>query len=335
MRLFRQAVSDHRDRLLRLPNVVGVGIGYKKVAGETTPDLAVVVFVEEKLPADALPRSHLVPRQVNKLPTDVVAVGRIRLLGQRTARVRPAVPGVSIGHYRITAGTLGAVVLDKNGEPMILSNNHILANRSNGADGRAQTGDPILQPGPLDGGILRRDTLARLVRFVPIQYSPEAVTCPVAARMEHLLNRLVQAYHPAYSIRMYRRTAGLNLVDAALAAPVNPADVKGEILELGRVTGTVDPELGTPVKKSGRTSGVTNGTVMYLDATVTVDVDEGAQATWEDQIVTSAISKPGDSGSLVVDGENRAVGLLFAGSDKTTVCNRITNVLHVLGVRFP
>jgi len=335
MRLFRQALKDHRDRLLRLPNVVGVGIGYKEVAGEKTPDLAVVVFVEEKLPPEALPRTHLVPKHVNKLPTDVVAVGRIRLLNHRTARVRPAVPGISIGHYRITAGTLGAVVLGKDGEPLILSNNHILANRSNGTDGRAKIGDPILQPGPLDGGIVGRDTLAHLARFVPIQYGQEAVTCAVASQVEYLFNRLVQAYHPGYTVRMYRQTAGRNLVDAALAAPVNPADVRAEIFELGRVDGAANPELGTPVKKSGRTSGVTTGTVMYLDATVTVDVDEGAQATWEDQIVTSAISKPGDSGSLVVDGKNRAVGLLFAGSDKTTVCNRIANVLEVLAVRFP
>lgn len=335
MRLFRQALRDHRDRLMLLPNVVGVGIGYKEVAGKRTEELAVVVFVEEKLPSEALPRTHLVPKQVHKLPTDVVPVGKIRLLNQRTDRVRPALPGVSIGHYRITAGTLGAIVLDKNGAPLILSNNHILANRSNGADGRARTGDPILQPGPLDGGIVHRDTLAHLTHFVPIQYSPQAVTCPVASRVEQLINRLVQSYHPAYTVRMYRRTPGRNLVDAALAAPVNPADVKAEIFELGRVSGVAEPELGLPVRKSGRTSGVTAGTVMYVDATVTVDVDEGAQATWEDQVVTSAISKPGDSGSLVVDNHNRAVGLLFAGSDKTTVCNRITNVLEILGVRFP
>ncbi|MEW5761827.1 MAG: hypothetical protein AB1776_01340 [Bacillota bacterium] len=335
MNLFRQALEDHRDRLLELPNVVGVGIGYREVGGERTPDLAVVVFVEKKLPPDALPRAQLVPRRVNNLPTDVVAVGKVRLLGERTGRMRPAAPGVSIGHYRITAGTLGAVVVDKNGAPLILSNNHILANRSNGADGRAQTGDPVLQPGPYDGGDVRRDRFARLVRFVALQYSPQAVTCPVAARIEYLLNTAVQSYHPAYAVRMYRRANGRNVVDAAVAAPLNPRDLKTEILEIGKVTGTVEAEIGMPVKKSGRTSGVTGGAVNYVHATVTVDVGEGSNAVFDDQVVTSALSKPGDSGSLVVDEKNRAVGLLFAGSENTTVCNRINNVLRALAVRFP
>ena len=42
-------------------------------------------------------------------------------------------------------------------------------------------------------------------------------------------------------------------------------------------------------------------------------------------------SKAGDSGSLVLDEENRAVGLLFAGSEEFTVINPIKTVLDKLG----
>jgi len=48
--------------------------------------------------------------------------------------------------------------------------------------------------------------------------------------------------------------------------------------------------------------------------------------------LTGPMSSPGDSGSLVLNGQNQAVGLLFAGSDRATVCNRIQNVLGLLGV---
>ena len=47
------------------------------------------------------------------------------------------------------------------------------------------------------------------------------------------------------------------------------------------------------------------------------------------------MSSPEDSGSLVVDGiDPLAVGLLFAGSDTTTVIYPIDRVLDLLGVRF-
>ncbi len=86
------------------------------------------------------------------METDVIEIGRVRLM-ERAVKMRPALPGSSIGHYKISAGTFGVVVRDKNsGEKLILSNNHILANGSNGSDGRASVGDAILQPGPYDGG---------------------------------------------------------------------------------------------------------------------------------------------------------------------------------------
>ena len=58
-------------------------------------------------------------------------------------------------------------------------------------------------------------------------------------------------------------------------------------------------------------------------------------ATFENQIIAGAMSSPGDSGSLVVDGsEPLAVGLLFAGSDTTTVINPIDRVLDLLNITF-
>lgn len=88
------------------------------------------------------------------------------------------------------------------------------------------------------------------------------------------------------------------------------------------------------IVKSGRSSGVTRSTIKVLQATVKVVLDEGLTGLFSDQFVTGPIAQPGDSGSLILDKENYAVGLLFAGSDQTTVGNYIQNVLDKLDVEF-
>lgn len=335
MELSYQILKRHRKDLLALPNVVGVGIGGKQTHGVETGEFALVVFVEKKLPPEFLPRGALVPKSLGKIKTDVVETGRFRLLVENVGRYRPAPPGVSIGHYQITAGTFGAVVYDRQtGKPLILSNNHILANRTNGADGRAQQGDPILQPGPYDGGLLERDKIGVLTRFVPIRYKEEPATCPMAAGFEGYMNSLLRIYHPRYSVRLFRLTETYNLVDCAVAEPVNPEIIVPEIRKIGPVRGTAEPESGMAVKKCGRTTNLTTGTIWYTAVTVTVDIGDNKEALFEDQFLTDAISRPGDSGSLVLDEKNRAVGLLFAGSNSYSVCNRIQNVLEALDVHF-
>jgi len=146
-----RAVEKHRSRFIGLPNVCGIGVGYKQKGLERTNKPALIIFVEKKEKWENLSRGDRIPKKVGGLETDVIEIGKVRLLGTRQERIRPAQPGVSIGHYKISAGTFGALVKDsETGEPLILSNNHILANGTNGRDGRAQIGDPILQPGDCD-----------------------------------------------------------------------------------------------------------------------------------------------------------------------------------------
>ncbi len=61
---------------------------------------------------------------------------------------------------------------------------------------------------------------------------------------------------------------------------------------------------------------------------------EGVYALFSDQIVATLGSQGGDSGSLVVNENNEAVGLLFAGSDRSTIANRIQNVMSELEITF-
>jgi hypothetical protein len=94
-----------KDNLLSKQNVVGVGVGYKVQNGAQTGDHAIVVMVTKKLPLLALAPEVVLPKIVEGVKIDVIEVGELRALQARTDRWRPAPGGVSIGHYKITAGT--------------------------------------------------------------------------------------------------------------------------------------------------------------------------------------------------------------------------------------
>ena len=328
---------------MQYPNVVGVGKGYKFKNGKQTKKKAILVFVKKKLPEAELRKNEVIPKKLGRLPTDVIEVGEVKALGikkksiNRKSRVRPAPGGVSIGHYKITAGTLGCLVfkeITENREewveaydhellkwfiswiapecrlmqkqviikkltvkkPFILSNNHVLANCDMN-DMSANIGDPILQPGPYDGGRVSFDTIAELKEWIPLQKSH-------------------------------------NLVDAALAEPLSPFDVTSNIIGIGAISGTASTAAGNILLKSGRTTGLTKGTVIATEVTIGVNYGEKGVLYFDDQIMTTCMSKGGDSGSLMVDEQNRAVGLLFAGSDKVTLANKISNVVNALNIDF-
>jgi len=52
------------------------------------------------------------------------------------------------------------------------------------------------------------------------------------------------------------------------------------------------------------------------------------------QIMTTPMVEGGDSGSLLLDMDKYAVGLVFAGSDQVSLANRIENVLSALNVEI-
>lgn len=308
----QRAKARHEAALLRKPNVVGLGVGKKVVGGEETDELCVVVFVTRKVPPAELRAHGLVPLRVDDVKTDVVETGELVAQAVKTAspraptlRHRPAPGGVSVGHYRVTAGTLGCIVY-RGTEPYLLSNAHILADND-----RGERADPILQPASLDGGVDPEDVIARLAEFVPLQWQRRGFL------------RFLSSVFP-------RR----NRVDGALGKPIHPRDLGDEILGLGPVNGSREASLDLPVMKSGRTTGVTQGRITHLDVTATVSYGEERQALFEDQILTTKMSEGGDSGSLVVDQEARAVGLLFAGGRSVTVLNPIHEVLSVLQVEL-
>ena len=108
-------VTEVQDKceadLLKKDNVVGLAPMLKMKEGTPTRDWSLTVLVERKLPKDQVYSESCVPTEVYGVTTDVMEVGRIEALTFNT-RVRPALPGYSIGHYNITAGTFGCLVRD-------------------------------------------------------------------------------------------------------------------------------------------------------------------------------------------------------------------------------
>jgi hypothetical protein len=318
--------------LLTMQNVVGVGIGYQVKGGQQTGDYAIVVMVSQKLPLSALAPHAVLPKNVSGVKVDVIEVGELRALQSRTNRWRPAPGGVSIGHYKITAGTLGAVVRDRStGERLILSNNHVIAN-SNDAD----PGDLILQPGPIDGGSTTEDSIAHLERFCPIEFATEPGSCDIAdtyARVGNTVANLLGSKHRLNTLQTDPQA--VNLVDAAVAKPINDSDVLDEIIEIGTVKDTEIGHLGMSVRKSGRTTSFTTGQISLINATVEINYGGNRTARFENQFVSGPMSQGGDSGSLIVTGDSlHAVGLLFAGSAQSTIFNPIQAVLDCLEVEI-
>ncbi|UCG26268.1 MAG: hypothetical protein JSW55_09890 [Chloroflexota bacterium] len=327
----KAAKQEYQQELMGKENVVGVGVGYKVVGGETTDIPCVIVFVQRKVTAESLSAEQMVPADVQGVPTDVIESGPIFAHQSNTDKFRPAPGGVSIGHYQITAGTLGVVARDKStGERLILSNNHVLANSND-----ASPGDPIIQPGSADGGTVADDQIGTLVRFQPIVFggTPQPPGCNLAITYAAIGNFIARTLGSEHRVNAYQPQQEVNLVDAAVARPLVDEDILDDILEIGTITGTVEATPGMPVRKSGRTTELTTGTVTAVNTTVTVGYGAGRTAVFEQQIVSGAMSQPGDSGSLVVDGGSQlAVGLLFAGSSSTTIYSPIDLVQDLLNV---
>ena len=325
-----QVKEASKENLLAMQNVVGVGVGYQVKGGEQTSNYAIVVMVSRKLPLPALAPNAILPKNVDGIIIDVIEVGELRALQARTDRWRPAPGGISIGHYKITAGSFGAIVRDRSsGERLILSNNHVIAN-SNDAD----PGDQVLQPGPIDGGSPDVDTIAHLDRFCPIEFATEPGTCDIADTYASLGNAIAGLLGSQHRVNTQQADPqAVNLVDAAVAKPVNDSQVLDEILEIGTIEGSEEGILGMSVRKSGRTTSFTTSQINLINATVDVNYGSDRTARFENQLVSGPMSQGGDSGSLLVAGESQhAVGLLFAGSNQSTIFNPIQAVLDCLEV---
>jgi hypothetical protein len=260
------------------------------------------VYVDKKKPLSEL--TFPVPRTIRlksgvDIETDVVEIGRL----QPHSPVPRLLPGASVGHPNITAGTNGCVVRYGSSDmPHLLSNFHVL-----GDDGAAALGDPVLQPGPADGGRYPGSAVGVLVAAVP--YNFDGTPCPV---------------------------------DAAVAVLNDGVSFANDWLRFGNAiqpNGQVrDPQKGEIVHKIGRTSGFTLGKVLdEFGATLQVDHkkpggSDRRPVVFSEQVVCSKYADPGDSGSVLFTADGAIVGLHMSGNDQFSVFNKMLHVTKALDV---
>ena len=132
--------EENEDKWLGMQNVVGVALG-NRIKNETkTEEPVISVLVNQKMAPDLLSDKDRVDKiKLKNYATDVVEVGDIFAGGGLSAvedkeiqevdgvdkaveiqthssrlarRIRPAMGGFSVGHYRITAGTIGTCCYD-------------------------------------------------------------------------------------------------------------------------------------------------------------------------------------------------------------------------------
>lgn len=156
-------------------------------------------------------------------------------------------------------------------------------------------GDPILQPGVYDGGKLPDDKLGELERWEPVITGED------------------------------------NFIDAGL---LYSDELSSNIEEIGEPDQCIEPYVGMNVVKSGRSSGITYGKVIDVDATVNIE-GHGICRFIHQVLIDPAIIIPGDSGSWVGEADSfRSTALGFAGSPKISVACRMSEVERILGVEI-
>ena len=205
--------------------------------------------------------------------------------------------GISGANAYLTgeSGTIGYFCtrkskLSRRKEIHLLSNSHVFADlRKTNID----DGDLIMQPSP--GEPASNRPIASLVTFAALKFND--IKKP-------------------------------NNIDAAIARLWAPRPHKAVIPLIGAIKGYVERKdivVGETARKFGRTTGYTEGRVfsIYLDIWIHCD-RKGQSAFFKDQfLIEPALPKfakfvaKGDSGSLLVDVEQHAIGLIFGGMSGT------------------
>ncbi|MFZ3137059.1 MAG: hypothetical protein WA126_06685 [Thermodesulfovibrionales bacterium] len=312
--------NRHTSRLLHKPEVVGTATGLTE---DNKP--AILVFTKKAVEAG------VIPKNLEGIPVVVKVTGEIFSLKQPSPNTtikptskfpRPVPIGVSTGNEKeCSSGTIGARLKDTFGNVYALSNNHVYAREN-----AASPGEKVLQPGRYDTRCVydSRNIIGSLYNYVPINFA----VCPSSGSVF---------------------TGSDNIVDAAIAIS-STDNLDNSTPDNGYGTprsSIIDAGLNQAVQKYGRTTSLTRGSIVGINATVIVNYGPSGCARFTDQILVSSSSpfiKAGDSGSLLViydpnDSDlnlnvRRPVGLLFAGNSngKYAWANPIGEVLKNLGI---
>ncbi|UJP40606.1 S1 family peptidase [Cellulomonas palmilytica] len=297
-------------KYLAQPGVTGIDVGYKVVGGVQTDQVAIRVHVEEK--KKSVPKGQQVPAQIDGVVTDVLE-RRYELQVTRapldvsaladTTHYATLEGGISMGPSRAIGGYVFAGTLGA-----------IVTDEASGQKAAVTN----FHVACVDDGWSVGDR----------QVQPSRVDTGVPPGDEFgAILRAVLSSH----------------VDGAVVSIDAGRTTAQTIVDIGTVNGTKPAALGMEVRKRGRTTGLTYGSVDGLALSVSVDYGDGLGVhvlTGQVSIATDTTKNPlfsdhGDSGSVIVDSTGAVVALLFAGAGTNTVGNPVADVLSELNISIP
>jgi len=325
-----------------LPNVWGYSheLKPKIVNGEETDEDSIRIYVHKKIDEKHLNDKHIVPKEFEGIKTDLIKKKRPASpppglevepkKKAKTDRIRPVIYGISLGNWKITAGTGGAPYKSKDHGYLVGTNAHVGTPDPSKEPGEIEE-KRWVQPGKYDDGTLE-DIVADYVWHKQIHPLSGGSGCPVA--------RIWAGVYNAFS-RLFGRKTRLrptieepNHIDFSVGEPQKDIgfenrfyDDIGSWKDLGILghwfAGSRDVSIGCKVKyirkegyeplilkpteaekglkvgKSGRTTCEKWGKI--TDASATVRVSYGSFiAEFEDVYHAEPILKGGDSGSATI-----------------------------------
>ena len=289
-----QHFREDQSSLDAMPVVNGVGLA---------PDRKLVILTSVPLAAIAQAQPGLREEVASQASEFSVPSEDIEWVyaGQNVPCARPARGGDSISSGTRETGTIACVMEDSAGRRLLLGCSHVLA-----APPVAGIGvDEHWQPGDGDGGTAA-DRIGVLHDYVPIDVS-----------------------------------GGSNAFDAGLCLPDDPADCQAGLQILGTIAGcNTSPAHNISVRKVGwQTPRVTNGTLRYLKLSHTLTFPSGV-AIFDNQYgvfglsLTQPFAIPGDSGALVIDDQDKALGMVFGMAQGMSIAyvNPIEPILNHFNV---
>lgn len=306
--------SKVEDDLLQKEGVIAIDIDYKIKSGVKTNELAIIIFVDKKQDVSS---KHRIPRSIQGIKTDVWEttltpfINPVKTTSDLTKKIvndpiaNPMLGGVSIGPFdQNLYGTLGIVLETSFGAKVMLSSAHVFMSGPH-----TVPGTHISQPALPMGG-----------------------HWPETDAGEFLMGFLGQP----------------NNIDAALATVNHRNALPKTILQIGQTAGHDVTFPGDDVAKFGRRTQFTTGKVVSDTFTCNINYPNFGVFTYYNQLRIQTVNPhndfglPGDSGSIVVNEDKEAVGMIMSGGEtangtKYTIANPIGDILRTFeanGIRF-
>lgn len=300
-------IAKHFKELTSFKGVTGAGAGFRMQNGKLTDEICVNIQVEKKIPRHLLKDDEVIPARMGDITVNVTEKPTYILHDL----VIPIKEAENKKEYRPLKG--GSQI-------------------TNGLQS------------PPGSGLVSVGTLGCMVHL-PIKKYP--------------FNALLSNYHVMYAhgggvgqaIGQPSLSSGTvgkvhggkewgTEVDIALASLAEGVACTNEVLVIGTLTGFGDAYVGQYVQKYGRTTEHTEGQItnvnIWVDSDPPIVVYLGLEIKqgYPEINPTGKFSDHGDSGSVIVNADNKVVGLLWGGNSavpKTTFANDQRRLRQVEG----